>query len=153
AWIMARPVRGVYLWVLVVPLVVDLQRGAFVPVLRPNEWMALGLIGLVALYWTWPRADRAVQLGPLTAIDSAFGVLAILGVIVPLAVLLYRDTLPSLDDVFELLSLPKLYISYRLFLALIPNDREMVRVARLMLVASVAVAIIGIMQVTRLFGM
>ena len=37
--------------------------------------MALGLIGLVALYWTWPRADQAVQLGPRTAIDYAFGVL------------------------------------------------------------------------------
>ena len=36
-WTTARPVRGAYLLVLLVPLVVGMSRGLVIPVLRPHE--------------------------------------------------------------------------------------------------------------------
>src|SRR5829696_6183826 len=53
AWVTARPVRGAYLLVLVVPLVVGMSRGLLVPVLRPNELLLLLLLGLAVVWGTF----------------------------------------------------------------------------------------------------
>ena len=63
----ARPVRGAYLMVLLVPIVVGLGRGKFVPVLRPNEALILFLLGVALLYGTFAKSAGRVQLGPMTA--------------------------------------------------------------------------------------
>src|SRR5919206_398512 len=60
AWTAARPVRGAYLMVLLVPMVVGLGRGKFVPVLRPNEALILFLLGVAILYGTFGKAAGRV---------------------------------------------------------------------------------------------
>jgi hypothetical protein len=152
AWTSVRPVRGAYLLVLAVPLVVGIGRGLAVPVLRPNELLITLLLGLVVLRGTFsPRAGE-VRLGPITAIDRAFGLLFLFGSLVPLAVMLFRSDLPSIEDTFQLLSLVKYYLVYRLILATVQTEAQMLTVARLMLAASILVAVVGLLQSARLFG-
>jgi len=149
AWLLARPVRGAYLFALLVPIVVGVSRGAVVPVLRPNEALILLALGVAVLYTTWGPADGAVQRGPLLAVDRAFALLFVCGSVLPLAVLLFRSDFPTAEDTFQLLSLLKLYLGYRLVLALVHTEQQMLTVARLMLIASVVVATVGLLQVAR----
>jgi hypothetical protein len=151
-WTVLRVERGVYLLVFAVPLVVGMSRGLVVPVLRPNELLLIFLLGVVVLHGAFRRAGEGLQVGPFTAIDRAFGVLFLFGSIIPLAVMLFRSEVPTSEDTFQLLSLIKFYIGYRLIIAAVPNDRVMLNVARLMLVSSIAVAAIGILQAAHLFG-
>jgi len=153
AWTLARPVRGAYLYALLVPLIVGMSRGLVVPVLRPNELLILALLGLVILRGTLGPADGRVRLGPFTAVDRAFGLLFVFGALVPLAVMLYRSGVPSAEDTFQLLSLLKYYLSYRLLLAVVPDEKAALRVAGVMLAASAVVASIGLLQLERLFGL
>jgi hypothetical protein len=150
-WTTAQPVRAAYLLVLVVPLVVGMSRGLIVPFLRPNELLVLLLLGLAILRATFGPSDGQIRLGPLTAVDRAFGVLFVFGSLVPLATLLYRGGVPSAEDGQQLLSLLKYYVGYRLVLALVPGEREMLIVARVMVAASVIVAFIGLLQIERVF--
>src|SRR3954471_11388974 len=46
AWTVAKPVRGAYLIVLLVPIVVGLARGKFVPMMRPNEALIFFILGI-----------------------------------------------------------------------------------------------------------
>ncbi|HEY7065313.1 MAG TPA: hypothetical protein VII06_27800 [Chloroflexota bacterium] len=153
AWTVARPVRGAYLMVLLVPIVVGLGRGKFVPGLRPNEALILFLLGVALLYGTFAKSAGRVRLGPMTAVDRAFALLFICGSLMPLIVQLSRSDKPTVEDTFQLLSLLKYYVGYRLLLALVQDDRQMLTAAKLMIVSSVAVSVIGIMQYARILGM
>jgi hypothetical protein len=152
AWTAAKPVRGAYLMVLLVPIVVGLGRGKLVPVLRPNEALIFFVLGVAILYGTFGKATGRVRLGPLTSVDRAFALLFIAGSVLPLAVQLFRSDKPTAEDTFQLLSLVKYYVGYRLLLALVLDDRQMLTAAKLMVAASIAVAVVGIMQYARLFG-
>jgi hypothetical protein len=153
AWTVARPVRGAYLMVLLVPLVVGLGRGKFVPMMRPNEALILFVLGVAILYATFGKSAGRVRLGPMTSVDRAFALLFIAGAVLPLVVQLFRSDKPTVEDTFQLLSLLKYYIGYRLLLALVLDDRQMLTAAKLMVVASVIVAGIGIMQYGRILNM
>src|SRR5579875_1659530 len=149
ATLLARPVRAAYLFALLVPLAVGVSRGAVVPVLRPNEALIVLGLGIALLYATCGPRDGAVRRGPLTSVDRAFGLLFVCGSVLPLAVLLFRSDIPSAEDTFQLLSLLKLYLGYRLVLALVHTEPQRLLVVRLMLAASVVVALIGLLQVAR----
>jgi hypothetical protein len=149
AWLLARPVRTAYLFALLVPIVVGVSRGAMVPVLRPNEALIVLGLGIAVLYATCGPRDGAVRFGPWTSIDRAFGLLFVGGSVWPLAVLLFRSDTPTAEDAFQLLSLLKLYLGYRLVLAVVHSAPQRLVVVRLLLVASVAVAVIGLLQIAR----
>ncbi|HLH23182.1 MAG TPA: hypothetical protein VK066_11705 [Chloroflexota bacterium] len=153
AWTMAKPVRGAYLMVLLVPLVVGLGRGRFVPVLRPNEALILFLLGVAILSGTFGKTAGRVRLGPMTGVDRAFALLFIAGSLLPLVVQLFRSDKPTVEDTFQLLSLIKYYVGYRLLLAVVRDDRQMLTATKLMVAASAIVAIVGIMQYGRIFNM
>jgi hypothetical protein len=153
AWTTARPVRGAYMMVLLVPIIVGLGRGKFVPGLRPNEALILFVLGVAVLYATFGATPGRVRLGPMTNVDRAFALLFVAGSLLPLIVQLFRSDKPTVEDTFQLLSLLKFYVGYRLLLALVRDDRQLLTAAKLMIAASVVVAIIGIMQYGRIFGM
>jgi hypothetical protein len=153
AWTVAKPVRGAYLMVLLVPIVVGLGRGKFVPMMRPNEALILFVLGVAILYATFGKTAGRVRLGPMTSVDRAFALLFIAGSLLPLVVQLFRSDKPTVEDTFQLLSLLKYYIGYRLLLALVLDDRQVLTAAKLMIAASVVVAIVGIMQYGRILGM
>jgi hypothetical protein len=153
AWTVAKPVRGAYLMVLLVPIVVGLGRGKFVPMMRPNEALILFILGIAILYGAFGKSTGRVRLGPMTSVDRAFALLFIAGSLLPLVVQLFRSDKPTVEDTFQLLSLLKYYIGYRLLLALVPDDRQMLTATKLMILASMAVAVIGIMQYARIFNM
>ncbi len=152
-WTVAKPVRGAYLMVLLVPIVVGLGRGKFVPVLRPNEALILFVLGVAILCGAFGKTTGRVRLGPMTSVDRAFALLFIAGSVLPLVVQLFRSDKPTVEDTFQLLSLIKYYVGYRLLLALVRDDRQMLTAAKLMVAASMVVAVIGIMQYARILGM
>src|SRR4051812_10220657 len=153
AWTVAKPVRGAYLMVLLIPIVVGLGRGKFVPMMRPNEALILFVLGVAILYGAFDKTAGRVRFGPMTTVDRAFALLFIAGSLLPLVVQLFRSDKPTVEDTFQLLSLLKYYIGYRLLLAIVLDDRQMLTAAKLMILASMAVAVIGIMQYARVFGM
>ncbi len=151
-WTADRPVRGAYLLLLCVPLVVGIGRGQIVPVLRPNEALIVFLLGIVVLRGTLTPTAGQVRLGPVTAIDRAFALLFVFGSVLPLAVQLFRSDAPSAEDTFQLLSLLKYYLGYRLVLAVVGNERQMLTATHLMVLASGLVALVGLLQYARVAG-
>ncbi|MFN8524206.1 MAG: hypothetical protein U0821_13990 [Chloroflexota bacterium] len=149
-WMAGTPARGVYLLLFALPLAVGLNRGTIIPILRPHEALTILVTAIVAVWLIRrPAALRPLAMGP---VDYAFLGLLVTGSVLPLAVVMFRGTPPSIQDVFLLLSIPKLYLLYRLVHAAVMGERALILTARLMIGASVIVALIGLLQILRLFN-
>lgn len=147
------PARAIALYLLVMPLVVGIGRGAALPVLRPNEALLLLVLAGLALHlglgWANGRGRRLL----VDDLDGALVLLlAMTGSAIPLLVRYGRGLPISTDDVLYAMVLWKCWLAFRLARDGVTRRHDLVWCLVAVLAAAALVALIGIAQVLHVPG-
>lgn len=134
------------------PLIVGLDRGLVIPVLRPNEALALVLAaGLCARVIGEILAGKPFR-ARLGRVDLAILALAVTGSVLPLLWMHARGADVTRDDVLYALTLWKYYGLYLIVGRSVRSVRDVRICLWLSLAAAGVVAVVAILQALRLFG-
>ena len=145
----ARPVYTIYLLILGFVFLSGLERGAFIPSLRPNELFLLLVLAAFLIRRMVTRCDS----GPgLSGIDTAFFVFALAGIAVPMMGFIWRGGAPALSDLLVMVAPLQYWVIYRLVLASATTAKDVAAVLRVLLIVSAVVAVIAILQVLGILG-
>jgi hypothetical protein len=150
--IWVRPALGAYLLIGVTPLIVGISRGVAVPLLRPNELMAL-IIGfaLVTRALVQLRTGQFPKLR-LDRVEVSMVLLAIFSSVVPLAMMTLRQQPITTDDLLYALVLWKYLGLYVLVRMSISTEAQIRRCLWISVAAASVVAVLAILQSLQLFG-
>lgn len=150
--VVAHPPFAAYVFLATTPLIVGIDRGELLPLLRPNEavlvllWGALGLRLLLELArgrLAWPRSDPVGITILLMAVASSM---------LPLLWLTAQGETITRDDLLYALTLWKYYGIYLIFRGVIRTERQVTICLHIAMLASAAVAVVAILQALNLFG-
>ena len=145
-----RPVLIVYGLALLLPLFGGFARGTLIPFLRIGQ--AVLVLGCILFVLATPSRQGKSR---LTVIDLAFALFFLSEAVFPLLALLYRGEHIDLSstDVFSgttalqtLLGPLQYYLLYRVVVATISSERQIITLLKLCFVTSIIVSIIGILQ-------
>ena len=145
-WAMARPAIAAYLLIFLTPLVVGVNAGSVVPLLRPNEALMVLLGAGIGLRWLaglrtgetgWPRPDR---------VDVALIALGVTSSVVPLAMMLVRQRPIGSEDLLYCIVIWKLLAEYVIVRSVIKTREQVMRCLWLSMAAAAIVGVIGIAQ-------
>jgi murein biosynthesis integral membrane protein MurJ len=145
-WVMARPAVAAYLLIFVTPLVVGINGGSIVPLIRPNEALIALLGAIIGLRWLtrlrsggirWPRLDR---------VEVALIALGVTSSLVPLAMMLVRQRPISEVDFLYSIVLWKLLAEYIIVRSVISTREQVMRCLWLSMAAAAIVGFIAIAQ-------
>ena len=143
-----RPVVGAYMLLGVAPLVVGIDRGAVIPLLRPSEALAILVGGGLLLRWMWQYAQRSADLPPrLEPVALALVGLTLAGTVGPLLVSEARARPLTADDILYALQIPKCCAIYLIVRAAVHTERDVGHCLAAILFSSAIVALAGLMQV------
>lgn len=147
-----RPALGAYALIGVTPLVAGIDRGAAIPVLRPNEALlavvavALGVRAVVSLKaTTWPRVR-------VSRLDVAILLVAVTSSVLPLAWMALRAHAIEQDDVLYSLMLWKYYAVFLVFRSAVRSVAQARTALWISLTSASIVAVIAVLQSLHLFG-
>ena len=145
-WVMARPAIAAYLLIFLTPLIVSINVGSVIPLIRPNEALMI-LLGVgLGLRWLvrlrsgeirWPRIER---------VDLALIALGVTSSVLPLAMMLVRQRPITKDDLLYCLVLWKLFTEYIIVRSAISTREQATRCLWLSMAATAIVGAIGILQ-------
>lgn len=145
-----QPVLITYGLTIVGPLTGGLARGGVIPFLRISQ--ALVVFGMLLLIIARPTPQGKSR---LTYIDLAFALYMLSGSVFPMLALYYRgDSLNLLetDATFGVSPLQSLlgpiqyYLLYRIVVATVSTEKQIITVLKLIFLASILVSVIGILQ-------
>lgn len=143
AW---RPIVGVYVYGATVLFLAGMARGSLVPLVRPNEAL-LGLLLAGAAtggYVRWVRAGcRPPRIRPL---DAPLAALVLAATLWPVASLMLRGRVPTLDEVLAVAPVLKLVAFLVLVRLTVRTEAQLVRIIRTILWTTAAVAVIAVLQ-------
>jgi len=151
-WVYLRPAVAAYLLVFLTPLTAGIDRGTLLPVLRPNEALAV-LVGLaLAIRGVAGLRTGEVRLPRLTAIDWSLIGLAVFSSVVPLTMMAVRGREIIADDLQYAVVLWKYLAVYVIVRFGVRTERQAMRCLWLSIVAACVVCVIGVLQSLDLFG-
>src|SRR6266487_1094157 len=149
ALVIPRPYLIAYGLIIIIPLTAGLSRGAVIPLLRVGQ--ALLIVGfLLFLLSKSPQLGK----GRLSIIDLAFALFFLSEAVFPLLALYYRGEHLDLsaNNIFKVSPLQTLlgpiqyYLLYRIVVAVLSSEKQLVTALKLSFVTSMAVSAIGIME-------
>jgi hypothetical protein len=145
AW---RPVAAAYIYIASVLFLAGAERGT-IPLLRLNEAVLLVVVagvvaGAFARQLVGARSRTRLELRP--SIDVPLAAFVLLATAWPLASLLLRGGSPGVGDLTALLPVVKLAVVFLLVRATVLEQDQLVRLIRIMVWSSVAIAAIAIAQ-------
>ncbi|MBA2575188.1 MAG: hypothetical protein H0V05_00850 [Euzebyaceae bacterium] len=147
-----RPAVAAYALLALTPLVVGVDRGTLLPLLRPNEGLALFLGGVLLVRGTVRYlAGQRFSFRP-NAVDVTILLLAFAASVVPLLWMAARGRVPSLDDILYALAMWKYFGIYLIVRVSVRTEQEVRRCLWLSVLAAGAVALIAILQSLQLLG-
>jgi hypothetical protein len=152
AAVLVAPQLGSYLWLLATPLIVGIDRGGALPVLRPNEALLLLLalgVGLHTLRWMVRGEQRWP---PQARLDLALGLLVLTGSILPPLVRFARGLPLDPDDILYSVVLCKYLLLYAIFRFSVRTPAQVRACLVLAMLAAAIVAVVAILQVNDLLG-
>ena len=136
----------------VTPLIAGIDRGAVIPVLRPNEALALVLAtGLFARLAAEIIAGKPFR-PRLGRVDAAILMLAVAGSALPILWMHARGADVTQDDILYALTLWKYYGLFLIVRASVRSVRDVAVCLWLSLAATSVVALVAILQALQLFG-
>ncbi len=150
--VIVRPVIAAYSLILLTPLIVGINAGAVVPVLRPNEALIVLFAGAIGLRWLaqlrtgefrWPAIDR---------VDVTIIALGITSSVLPLAMMEVRQRAITGDDLLYCVVIWKLLAEYAIVRSVVKTREQVLRCLVLSMVAAAVVCFIGMLQALHLFG-
>jgi hypothetical protein len=147
ALVWARPHVAAYLIIGITPLVGGIDRGALLPVFRPNEALAI-FLGAVLISRGLLRmpASQAFRIS-LQPVERAFVIMAVASSIIPIIWLLARGHQLTGDDISYALVLWKFLGVYALVRLTVKTRGQVHRCLQISVIAALIVAVIGILQV------
>jgi murein biosynthesis integral membrane protein MurJ len=152
ACVWARPPMAAYLVIALTPLTVGISRGSALPLIRPNEAIALlagatlaarGLVRLRTGRFPRLRVDR---------VEVAMLLMAVTNSIIPLLSMTVRSQPITKDDFLYSLVLWKLLGLYAIVRASVTSERQVRRCLQLSVAAACVVAVLAILQSLGKFG-
>jgi hypothetical protein len=147
-----HPPVAAYVLLATTPLIVGIDRGDILPVLRPNEAVAVLMVGAVLLRGGLEVARGQPVRWKIRTPDAALLLLVVTGSLLPLVWRAARGGGLSQDDVLYGIVLPKYYAIYLAVRTSIRTETQVRRCLWLSMGAGVLVAVIGILQALKLFG-
>jgi putative peptidoglycan lipid II flippase len=152
AWVFARPAVAAYLLIFLTPLTAGIDRGTVLPVLRPNEALAV-LVGAALLArWVVTVRTGAVRMPRLNRLDGVLIGLAVCSSVVPLLMMLGRRREITADDLQHAIVLWKYLAVYFLVRLSVAGEKQAYRCLALSMAAASIVCVVGILQSLDLFG-
>jgi hypothetical protein len=152
AAVAVHPPLAAYTVIALTPLIAGLNRGAAIPVLRPNEALvAVVAAGLIARLMLGGLAGRPIRVR-LGRVDLAIIGLAVAGSVLPLLWMYGRGVAITQDDAFYALVIWKYYALFLVIRASVATVPEVSRCLWLSLAAACVVSVVGILQSLNLFG-
>ncbi len=150
--VVAYPPLAAYFVIGATPLIVGMDRGLVVPLVRPNEALALilaaALIAHALLNWAAGGSLRF----RLTRLDLTLLTLAATGSVIPLTWMLARGREITEDDILYAVVLWKYYALFLIVRTSVRTERQVRTCLWLSLGVGAVVGIIGILQALQLFG-
>ena len=150
AMVMVRPALVAYLLIFLTPLIVGINAGALIPLLRPNEAL-IALFGVaIAVRWLvqartgdrrWPAFDR---------VDATLIALAVTSSILPLMMMVARQRAITKDDLLYCIVIWKLFAEYVIVRSVITTSQQAMRCLWLSMWSAAIVSAIGILQSLKL---
>jgi peptidoglycan biosynthesis protein MviN/MurJ (putative lipid II flippase) len=151
-WVMARPPTAAYLLIFLTPLIVGINAGSVVPVLRLNEALIVLLGAAIGLRWLagartgefrWPRLDR---------VDASLIAIGVTSSVLPLVMMVVRQRAISADDLLYCIVIWKLLAEYIIVRAAISTREQATRCLVLLMTSTAIVCAVGMLQAVGLFG-
>jgi hypothetical protein len=147
-----HPPVGAYLLIAVTPLVAGIDRGASLPMLRPNEGlMVLVVLGLFARGVFLMTTVRRPRLR-LTRLDIAIMAVAVTSSVIPLAWLAVRGRGFEQDDLLYSIMVWKYYAVFLIFRHAVRTTKELRTCLWLSMSSAVLVAVVAILQSVQMLG-
>ncbi len=148
-----HPPAAAYLLIGTGPLLAGMDRGAVIPVLRPNEAVAL-LLGVVVI--ARRLVDRPDQESTsrrrLSSAEGSILLLVATGSVLPLLTMMIRGRAITQVDLFYALVLGKSLGVYLIVRTTIRTDRQVLTCLFVAMSAASVTAVVGLLQALRLFG-
>lgn len=146
-----RPIVATYTYLLTLPFVAGIERGALIPGVRLNEALLALLLAGAALggYMRFVRGDR-IPLRP-GALDVPLIAFVFLSTVWPLASMMLRGQAPQGSDLAAVLPVCKLVALLLLVRMTVRTERQLVRCVRLIVWPAACIAVIAVLQTLR-FG-
>jgi putative peptidoglycan lipid II flippase len=145
-WVMARPVIAAYLLIFLTPLIVGINAGKVVPVLRLNEAFIV-LLGVgIGLRWLASAGKGPIRWPHLGRVDICLIALGITSSVLPLLMMVARQRAITADDLLYCIVMWKLLAEYVLVRMVISTREQALRCLVLSMIAAAVVSAIGIMQ-------
>ena len=150
--VFVHPPTAAYVLIAVGPLVAGIDRGALIPVARPNE----ALLVLVAVPLVLRGASCLAASGTLrlrlTALDASLWLLALASSVWPLFWMTVRERSITIDDLLYALTLWKFLVVYLVVRASVRTVPQLRKCLWLSLGAAAIVGLVAILQSLHLFG-
>lgn len=150
--VVVRPAAAAWLWMLVTPLIVGVERGRLLPGVRLNEALLVLLFLTVVMRWVVLALSGRMRRPTLGRIDLAFLVLMLTGAVLPLLWMLARGRGMSGQDVQAAAVIAKYYMLFVLFRLSVRTEADARRCLLASLAAGVVVAVLAVLQSLGLFG-
>lgn len=150
--VMARPAAAAYLLVFLTPLIVGVNAGSLIPLVRPNEALMGLFAAVISVRWIarvrsgdrrWPRLD---------GIDLSLIALGVTSSVLPLIMMVVRQRAIQSDDILYSLVLWKLMAEYVVVRCVIVTREQAMRCLALSMASGAIVCLIGILQSLNKFG-
>jgi len=150
--IVLRPAVAGYLMIVVTPLVVGIDRGRILPVLRPNEALLLLCGGALLARALWNlRSGARLRPKPGPVVTTLL-LMAVFNSAVPLLWMSVRGVPVSADDLLYAVVLWKYLALYGIVRAAVRSEREVRHCLWLAMAAASIVAVVAVLQSLGLFG-
>lgn len=144
-----RPIVATYVYLATLPFLAGIERGALVPLVRPNEaLLVLLLAGAAAGGYLRLLDGRPVPIRPQAA-DVPLVVFVVLATVWPITSMLLRGVEPGAADLAAVLPVCKLTAVLLLVRLTIVTDTQVRRVLAIVVSTAAAVALIAVLQTLR----
>lgn len=152
AAVMIHPPLAAYVFLCLSPLVVGMERGAVLPLLRPNEALIILLAAALVARSLLQVLTGEIRRPQLHRVDVAILAMAVTSSLMPLMWMIARGLPVSQDDLLYASVIWKYYALYLIFRTAVRTERQ-VRTCLFLSVGIAAVlAVIGILQALQMFG-
>ena len=153
ALVAARPVAGSYLLLAATPLLVGVDRGQLVPLLRPSEVLALVVGAAVVARLLFELASGASLRPRVAPLDAVVLALVLAGSVLPLVWMFARGREIAQEDLLYALWLWKYFAGYVIVRVTVREERQVRVCLWIALAASALVGTIGILEALGLLGL
>jgi hypothetical protein len=148
----ARPATAGYLLIFLTPLIVGVNAGSLVPLIRPNEAL-IALFGIaIAVRWVARVRTGDRQRPKLDSVDLSLLALCLTSSVLPLIMMMVRQRAIQADDLLYSIVLWKLAAEYVIVRSVIVTREQAMRCLTLLMASAAVVCVTGILQSLNKFG-